>query len=413
ARLRALDRRLPLATELPPAPRPAARAAQGPRRAERLAAALDGRVEATPAGSIVVTERRLPFPLDTAALGRLPLALDPARPLLLLDTETTGLGTAAGTVAFLVGLGRWERDQLLLRQLWLPDHPDEPALLAALEAEIPPGAWLVTYNGRSFDWPLLVTRFRLHRRAPPALAGHLDLLPVARQLWRHRLPDARLTSIEAGVAGIRRPSDLPGALVPERYFAMLRGAAPQVLRPVGEHNLADVEAMAHLLRILAERLADPAARRSLHPGDLAGLGRALRRQGRLAEAASCLGDALDAADAPDASRAVDRDALALERARLLGRLGRRQEARDALGALARRSGRTAVLAGIALAVQLEHREGDLPAALQAARGAAELQRRRRSLGLFLPEAERDLPRRLARLERRLQRPRPAPRAARG
>lgn len=408
-RLRALDRRLHLAAELPP---PRARpAASSDGIAERLADALGGRVSGGPGGHVVVTEELLPFPLDTAPLARLPFPVDPVRPLLLLDTETTGLGTAAGMVAFLIGLGRWQGEQLRLRQLWLPDHADEPALLAALQEEVPPDAWLVTYNGRAFDWPLLVARFRLHRRPPPPLAGHLDLLPVARQLWRHRLPDARLASVEAGVAGIRRGDDLPGALVPERYFAMLRGAPPQVLRPVAEHNRADVIAMAHLLRVLAARLADPEARHAMHPGDLAGLGRAYRRRGELAAAVGCLAEALELADGPGVSPSLDRDALALEHARLLGRLGRRHEARDALTELAGRGGRTAVLAGIALAVQLEHRERDLQAALGAARRAADVQRRRRSLGLFLPEAERDLPRRLSRLERRLRPRTPAAQAA--
>ena len=408
-RLRALDGRLRVAAELPP---PQARAgARSAELAQRLAETLGGCVVGGTGGRIVITEEQLRFPLDVAAFSRLPFAVDPARPLLLLDTETTGLGTAAGTVAFLIGLGRWQGELLRLRQLWLPDHADEPALLAALREEIPPDAWLVTYNGRAFDWPLLVTRYRIHRRSPPELAGHFDLLPVARQLWRHRLPDARLASVEAGVAGIRRSDDLPGALVPERYFAMLRGAPPRVLRPVAEHNRADVVAMAQLLRILAAQLADPQARRAVHPGDLAGLGRAHRRRGELAEAAGCLGEALELADDPTVSPPLDRDALALEHARLLGRLGRRPEARAALTELAGRGGRTGVLAGIALAVQLEHRERDLPAALDAARRAAEVQRRRRSLGLFLPEAERDLPRRLGRLERRLRPGTPAARAA--
>ena len=88
-------------------------------------------------------------------------------PLVCLDTETTGLATAAGTVAFLVGLGWWEGDRFRQVQLLLPDHPAEPALLAGSPRHIPPDAWLVTYNGRGFDWPLLVARYRMARRAAP------------------------------------------------------------------------------------------------------------------------------------------------------------------------------------------------------------------------------------------------------
>jgi len=120
----------------------------------------------------------------------------PSTPLLCLDTETTGLGSAAGTVAFLIGLAWWEGDRLRLLQLALPDHSEEGALLDALAAENPGNAWLVTYNGRSFDWPLLETRFRMNRDRPPATGGHLDLLLLVRRLFRHRLPDARLQTVE-------------------------------------------------------------------------------------------------------------------------------------------------------------------------------------------------------------------------
>ena len=89
-------------------------------------------------------------------------------PLLCLDTETTGLATAAGTLAFLVGLGWWEGSLFRQVQLLLPDQADEPALLAELAARIPRDGWLVTYNGRGFDWPLLVARFRMAGAGPAA-----------------------------------------------------------------------------------------------------------------------------------------------------------------------------------------------------------------------------------------------------
>src|SRR3972149_11167262 len=117
------------------------------------------------------------MPLD--GLPRLPYPVDMERPLVYLDTETTGLGSAAGTLAFLVGIGRGDGASFRVRQLVLPDHADEPALLAALKAEIPADACLVTYNGRAFDWPLLVARYRLHRRPPPGTARRLGPLPLA------------------------------------------------------------------------------------------------------------------------------------------------------------------------------------------------------------------------------------------
>ncbi|HEX5451685.1 MAG TPA: ribonuclease H-like domain-containing protein [Candidatus Limnocylindrales bacterium] len=404
ARLRALDSRLLSAAELPARPPRTRPASPEPRT---LAAALGGRVESTADAELVVVDRDLEIPFDPGPLRDLPYPVDPSCPLVLLDTETTGLGTGAGTVAFLIGLAWWSGPRFRVRQLWLPDHPHERGLLQALAANLPERAWLVTYNGRSFDWPLLVARYRIHGQAPPPLAGHLDLLPVARGLWRHRLPDARLASVEAGVAGIRRPSDLPGALVPERYTRWLMTGDPGGLAAVADHNRQDVVSLACLLGELAGRLAVPERRSTVHPGDVAGLGRAFRRSGRLAEAIACLEAAIEGAEnrSDRASRALDPAVLGLERARLLVRAGRLDEARAAWQSATVGGGRAAIEAWICLAKDFEHRRGDLVAAGAATERARGLLARRRALGLFMPEAERDLAHRLRRLERRLARSR--------
>ena len=136
--------------------------------AARLAEAVDGEVVRGREGRYVRCERPArPLPIDRRALATLPGQPPADVPLVCLDTETTGLATAAGTAAFLIGLGWWEADTFRQVQLLLPDHGEEPAMLTALASAIPRQAWLVTYNGRGFDWPLLVTRFRLARRAPP------------------------------------------------------------------------------------------------------------------------------------------------------------------------------------------------------------------------------------------------------
>src|SRR4051812_43045284 len=161
-----------------------------PDLAVRLAEAVDGEVVSGAEGRYVRCERPArPLPIDREALATLPGHPPADVPLVCLDTETTGLATAAGTAAFLIGLGWWEADAFRQVQLLLPDHGEEPAMLTALSNAIPPRAWLVTYNGRGFDWPLLVTRFRMARRAPPPHDGHLDLLPIVRRLFRHRLGD--------------------------------------------------------------------------------------------------------------------------------------------------------------------------------------------------------------------------------
>ena len=127
-----------------------------PDRAERLARDVGGEVQVTPGRPIVVVESREVIPRDLAALAWLPEPVDPARPFVLFDTETTGLGSGTGTLPFLVGVGTWEEDELVTRQLLLPEQSDEDGYLDALETLIPPDACLVSYNGRTFDWPLLV-----------------------------------------------------------------------------------------------------------------------------------------------------------------------------------------------------------------------------------------------------------------
>jgi uncharacterized protein YprB with RNaseH-like and TPR domain len=401
-RLRGLDSRLRTASELIAPARPAMENASSAGRADRLAAAIGGRVIRTPEGAVVAVEQRTWMPFDPAPLATLPYPIEAGRPLVLLDTETTGLGTGTGTMVFLVGVGVWLDRELLVTQLWLPDQAAEPAFLSALAGLVPPDAWLVTYNGRTFDWPLLTTRYRLDRRPAPPIAGHLDLLPVARQLFRHRLPDARLASVETGVAGVRRPGDLPGSLIPGRYFEWLRSGYATCLRDVLDHNHQDVVSMGELLVVIAERLATPGGRLRAHPEDLASLGRAYRRRGRHEEALRCIDAALAL---PDPERATsmgsfDRGKAWLDQASLFAAAERPQDAVEAWQQAVRCGGRTAVRAWIALAKHHEHRARDVPQALLAAEAAAALVARGRAFGRSDPWAERDLARRLRRLQRR-------------
>lgn len=369
-----------------------------PDTAARLAEALGGTVERGPGGRIVRVTTRRRLPVAWQRLGALPYPVDVDRPLLCLDTETTGLGTAAGTVAFLVGIGRWEDDDFVVDQLLLPDHSDEGAFLAALRGAIPPDAWLVTYNGRGFDWPLLVTRFRLHRSSAPDHAGHLDLLAVARQLWRHRLGDARLSTVESAIVGVRRPDDLPGALVPARYLEFLRSGRAEPMRAVADHNRQDVVSLALLVAHLAGRLADPDVRAREHPGDVAALSRAFARRRRFAEALACSDAAIGSA--PDARF---RETLRAERARLLRMAGRRAESADAWHEIAVEGGPLAAVAWVQLAKHREHVTRDLAGALDATERAAALVQRHCVLGRDAPRLEHDLRRRRTRLRRRLAR----------
>jgi uncharacterized protein len=379
-------------------------------RARLLADALGGRVEASESGDVVWVEDEIELPFDLGPLAALPYSVDPCRPLVCLDTETTGLGTGAGTVVFLVGLGIWDGTRLLIRQLFLPEHSVEPGFLSALAAAVPDDAWLVTYNGRTFDWPLLETRYRLHGRLPPAHAGHFDLLPVARQLWRHRLPDARLATVEAAVAHVRRNGDLPGEFIPERYFGYLRSGRGALLREVARHNRQDVVSLAYLLVELATRLASPAARRDAHPGDVSALGRAFVRHGRLQDGLECFETALGCFTV-SSGESGELSKLVADRARVLARLGRRHEAAGAWLDLALGHGLLAGSAWIEVAKYREHVARDLEGAMRAAEEAATLAARSRLRGARLPAIERDLGRRMARLRRRLSRSATLPKAA--
>jgi hypothetical protein len=262
------------------------RAAPPPRRPASLEEAVGGALEPTAAGPVLVVRRRLPLAAGspgalqaTARLDGTPLALlartpPPAAPrLLYLDTETTGLAGGTGTYVFLVGAGFVDGAEFEVRQYFLRDLDEEPALLAALAALLRDFDGLVTYNGTGFDLPLLETRFVLGRQPGwPAEPFHLDLLPPARRLWGARLEDCRLATVERHVLGVVRQDDIPGALIPSVYFEYLRRRALGALPRVFEHNRQDIVSLAALTGRAATLLAR-APCPELEPVELAGLGR--------------------------------------------------------------------------------------------------------------------------------------------
>ena len=247
--MRTLADRLAELRTSPGVPR-AASAKAASDRAEQLARWFGARLQVAPHGAAVFVERRVALPAATGALlAGLPGAT-------YFDTETTGLSTGAGTVIFMAGMGRVVQGTLLVRQLLLPDYPHEGALLRLAAAELSALPRVVTYNGRGFDLPLLVTRLTVHRlfrEMADLPERHDDLLPVARRLFRRPLGGARLADVESGVLGVVRPSDCPGSEVPARYFGYLRGGSPELLTDVLDHNLQDVVSLA-LLEAEIERL---------------------------------------------------------------------------------------------------------------------------------------------------------------
>lgn len=268
---------------------------RSPVLAARLAAALGADV-VEERGALLVRRDVPPveIPVDRDRLARLPGHPPAGAPLVCIDTETTGLATAAGTLAFLVGLARWEGSSFHQTQLLLPDHADEPALLAEIDRWVTSDAWLVSYNGRGFDWPLIEARFRLAGRAAPVHAGHLDLLPFVRRVFRHRMENARLQSVETELLGVSRAGDVAGWEIPTIYLEVLRGGPVGPLAGVVVHNEKDVRSLGLLLAHVEHRYVDRDARHQVPRGDLAGLARAYARDRRHDEALECLDDALAA-----------------------------------------------------------------------------------------------------------------------
>ena len=225
--------------------------------------------------------------LSPSGLGR--MAADPgfdAREALFIDTETTGLSGGAGTVAFLVGLGRVEGGRFAVRQYLMTGYGAEVLLLEKVSALAREAGALVSFNGRTFDIPLLRSRCVMCRLDDP-FAGkpHLDLIYAARRAWRLRLRDCSLSSLERSELGIARESDLPGAEVPARYFDYLKRGDETLLQDIVEHNRQDIVTLSALLVRLSNVYAAPLEQTSML--DVLSLGKAIEKGGDRDEAHKC------------------------------------------------------------------------------------------------------------------------------
>jgi hypothetical protein len=172
--------------------------------------------------------------------------------LCFIDTETTGLSGGTGTYIFLAGTGVFEAGHFHLIQFFMRDPTEEPALLFALEELLTRCSGVVTFNGKSFDVPLLKSRYLMNGwKEPLSNLYHIDLLHLSRKLWRDRLPSRSLPNIEAHILGIvRTEEDIPGWMVPQIYLDYIRDGDATPLKNVFYHNFMDVVSLAHLLNYL-------------------------------------------------------------------------------------------------------------------------------------------------------------------
>ncbi len=175
-----------------------------------------------------------------------------------LDTETTGLAGGAGTYVFLVGVGYFERDQFCVRQYFMRDYNEERALLSALNDLLANFKAVVTYNGKTFDLPLMESRYimsgiKMSLKNP----YHFDLLYPARRLWKRRLENCSLSTVERDILGVIRDDDVPGYLIPEIYFRYLRTKDARALKQVFEHNLQDILSLVALVSRMCFLVEDP------------------------------------------------------------------------------------------------------------------------------------------------------------
>ena len=235
---------------------------------------------------VILLDRELPaetvhgrLPLGRAAAGAWPFWPAGER-VGFIDTETTGLAGGAGTVAFLVGLATPSGEGLRLRQWLMTAFAGEAAMLAAVDEALGECRHLVSYNGKTFDLPLLRDRRRMQRRHDPAEAAHTDFLHPVRGLFGHAWPDCRLRTTEERLLGLQRHDDLPGSEAPWAWQAYLRYGQADLLQRVVRHNADDILSLAVLGPALAEVLADPPA----HAASPEGAARLLDRLGGPVEA---------------------------------------------------------------------------------------------------------------------------------
>lgn len=317
-------------------------------------------------------------------LGRVELASFSPDSVVFVDLETTGLERGTGTYAFLIGIGRFHGGAFRVRQFFMRDYDEEPAVLEAVRSELEGARGVITFNGLSFDWPLLHTRAVMNRLPWPQLP-QLDILYPARRFWKPVTGDCRLRRLEEDILGVRREGDVPGSLIPQLYFRYVQTGDAAPLAGVFEHNRQDVLTTAALAAYLGSALGEPLAAaplgRPLPGSELYAIGRLCVERREWKEGIACLKEALRRG----LPRALERQCRKLL-ATTYRRMGRYDEAVAQWHALVD-DGAFGVEPYVELAKYYEHKVKDYEQARMWTLRAMEVMQRRRLLRS--PGARRD------------------------
>ena len=348
---------------------------------------LDGKIITTSQGEIFTVENSFPIEYSNGAspigliadleilsswTGQNNIKSLPPEDFAFIDIETTGLSGGTGTYAFLIGIGRYISNEFRIIQVFLREPYEEPAQLLAAEQYLDNSQAIVSFNGKAFDIPILISRYTLHHWIHPFQnMAHIDLLHIARRLWRDRIPNRMLSNLEFNVLGVTRTEeDIPGWMIPSLYFDFLRDGDARPLKKVFYHNNMDVLSMAALLNYIAGLLSKPILPAEIHNSDTIAIAGILEDIGDFDSAIKLYNHALDHTNYSGVS---SQEAVFLKAIEHLARIHKHQQDYSiAIELWKRAANLNQINPCIELAKYYEHQQKDFSEAMYWTRFALEL-----------------------------------------